>query len=165
MQWQSTGVRSRSTGPVRVLPVIDRSAWLLLCGAFATGISACDATKPLEVEKDATGGIHQVLDLSDAEPHQHDTILIRSAVHNASREPVDLVVHEFCLEIGGTAELADPAEFRFDCETFRRPLLPGDSLVEFEERVVLSPPGTYSLQVRQLVSPDVEVEVELRVRG
>ena len=120
---------------------------------------------PLEVRQEAPGGLLQVLHVSDTVPQRGDTLYFQSTVYNVADSTVTLHAKLACLDITGDLSMVDPVHFRVsECGSEIRPLIAGDSLIEGALRVVLSPPGSYTIWVRHLLEPDVSIEVPVRVK-
>ena len=91
-----------------------------------------------------------------------DTLRIESTLRNVSDKPVD-ITHVVCeLDIEGI-ETMSPLILCF-AYSIDGTLAPGEQVASRLERVITSPAGKYTIQVRHLLDPDVWVPAEITVR-
>ena len=91
-----------------------------------------------------------------------DTLQLESTLRNVSDKPVD-ITHVVCeLDFEGIETLAP----FIACAAYSvsGTLAPGAEVTGRLQRVITSPPGRYTISVRQLLDPSVWVPAELTVR-
>lgn len=108
-------------------------------------------------------GLEQTVRLTPAEPAPGDTLDIASLVVNQTAAPVDVASRICGLDLETSLRLTDPF-VRCAGYSMQGALAPGDRIQGFDRRVVAGPPGTYTLRLRHLLSPDVWVDVPVTVR-
>lgn len=144
-------------GPVRLTH--PATLVTLLAGAVA-----CRSTESLPPGAPllAARGLEQVVRLDPAEPTQGQEVHIVSVVTNRATDSVAAVSRICGLDLAGDVTLVMNY---MRCAGYSQSirLAPGDSVTGTDMRVVGSPPGRYTLRVRQLLDPDAWVDVPLIV--
>ena len=110
----------------------------------------------------ARPAITQSLKLLNPGLRRGDTLRLESTLRNVSDKPVD-ITHVVCeLDLEGIETMAP----FILCAAYsvRGTLAPGQEVTGRLERVVTSPPGRYTITVRQLLEPSVWVPAELTIR-
>lgn len=107
---------------------------------------------------EARAPLEQVVRLAPASPSSGGTLRITSTIYNRGAAPVDLSTRTCGLDIKGDLALSGSLLM---CAAFSRQLTlsPSDSVSAFDARVVASPPGAYTLRVRQALHPERWVAV------
>ena len=102
------------------------------------------------------------LHLTPAQPDSGQEVHILSVVTNRSAGPVAVESRICGLDLAGNVALVMNY---VRCAGYSQSvvLAPGDSVTGSDMRVVSSPPGSYTLLVRQLVQPSAWVEVPVVV--
>jgi len=108
-------------------------------------------------------GLEQTVWLTPAVPASGDQLQIVSVVTSRSADSVALTSRICGLDTGRDVVLVTA---RMACAGYslQVALAPGDSLAGGDVRVVASPAGRYTLRVRQLLAPQVWLDVPLVVR-
>lgn len=114
----------------------------------------------------ATGArapLDQVVRIAPASPGSGGTLRITSTIYNRGAAPVDLSTRTCGLDTEGDLTLSGSLLM---CAAFSRrvTLSPSDSVSAFDARVVASPPGRYTLRVRQALDPERWVAVPVVIR-
>lgn len=157
---------------------LARAAWryakFARVGAAALLMLGCDGSGPLQPEFDAaTGefrlasrrhpGLLQIIRLMPLEPATGDTLRIQALLTNRGSRGIYVETRSCGLSHRGTLVLR---YFEGRCTAFSssRTLAPGDTVRGFEQMIVESPAGTYSLDVQHLVDPALWVPLTITVR-
>lgn len=92
-------------------------------------------------------------------------ITIRSVIVNTSSVAQEVQSRECGFDYAGTLRLSGPPHV-LKCMAYsgRRRIAPGDSVAGADLMRVKSPPGTYELRVRHLLTPETWVPVRVTVR-
>jgi len=129
---------------------------------LATLGARCDTTP--SAAKDL--GFVQTVRIEPAEPHTGDKITIRTVVTNPGSNPKDGTFMACALGFGGDLALSEvPETARCAAVSFERQLAPGESVEGVDTKVVDSPAGTYSLEVRYVINPAMSQTITVRVLG
>lgn len=135
------------------------AAALLAAGTLA----ACASTTEPAAERlpgpststtvERTGaGIVQRVTITPARPATGDTVTFRSVLVNRGPAPAE-VEHVVCgLDFAENRVLADPF-IRCLAYSVTTRLAVGDSVVQYDQRVVAAAPGTYTLRATHLLKP------------
>jgi hypothetical protein len=145
---------------------------LLLLPAALLGLAACDDLDPFEPGWDeeldsyvvtvrTSQGLRQEVRISEIEPFPGDTILIESVVTNRSTSPLTVELRTCGLDLQGDLALAFTPNCRGYSEQIT--LRPGEVRLQWQEAVVRSRPGRYTLRVRHLLEPETWVRLRVEV--
>lgn len=145
---------------------------ILLCASLAP--VACDSGRLAQPRVDVVGGVYVVtlspgvvleqrLSVAPSEPLPRQSLRIESWLRNASRLPVQGAWSICGLHLQHAEQFLD-ITVRCGGYSAHGVLAPGDSV--FDRRDILAPelPGTYQLEVRQLVEPSVWIPLTVVVR-
>lgn len=114
------------------------------------------------VQEPAGSGLIQTVRVTPATTVRGDTITVYSVVHKRTGTAVEVHSRICDLDLGGDLAVEDPFG-RCAGYSMQNTLSPGDSVVAATQRVVESGPGTFTLRVRHLITPDVWVPVRIDV--
>ena len=134
--------------------------------ALLSGILGCRSTEsfaPGGLRQVTVQGLEQTVQLTPAQPDSGQEVHILSVVTNRSAGPVAVESRICGLDLAGNVALVMNY---VRCAGYSQSvvLALGDSVTGSDMRVVSSPPGSYTLLVRQLVQPSAWVEVPVVVR-
>jgi hypothetical protein len=132
-------------------------------GVALLGCNAAQSLAPTAARQLIAPGLQQTVRLIPAVPASGDQIQIVSVVTNRSADSVAVTSRICGLDTAGDLVLVTA---RMACAGYglQVALAPGDSVAAGDVRVVASPPGRYTLRVRQLLAPPVWLDVPLVVR-
>lgn len=141
-------------------PILATTSAVLL-----TGILGCRSTESLApggLRQVTVQGLEQTVQLIPVEPQSGQGLRIVSVVANRSSGPVTVESRMCGLDITGNLALVMNYA---RCAAYSRSLVlaAGDTVTGSDIRVVSSPPGQYTVLVRQLVQPEAWVEVPVVV--
>jgi hypothetical protein len=107
--------------------------------------------------------LEQVVRLAPASPTGGGTLRITSTIYNRGPTTVDLSTRTCGLDTNGDLALSGSLLM---CAAYSRQvtLEPSDSVSAFDARVVSSPPGHYTLRVRQALDPERWVELPVVIQ-
>jgi hypothetical protein len=108
------------------------------------------------------GPLLQRVTVEPGRPGRGDTIMVRSVLLNQGSAPVSQTSTICGLHLAGTLAFDDPF-FRCAGYSMSGDLATGDSLVDGRLVVVTSPPGSWVLEVRQLLEPSAWLRVNVEV--
>ena len=146
----------------------------LVLGLLLLGGTACEEEAPLEPLSgvdDAVvaetemedAGIREVLEVHPQEASPGDTLVLRSTVAYEGSEPARLESRLCGLDLRSEGMELAPVTA---CDGFSRSRLvsPGDTFHQEEQAVVEGGDGSYEVEVRHLLDPEVWSSFHLRVR-
>lgn len=133
-----------------------------LCVALL-GCNAAQSLAPGVAHQLIAPGLEQTVRLTPAVPTSGGQLQIVSVVTNRSADAVAVTSRICGLDTGGDVVLVTA---RMACAGYsvQITLAPGDSVAGGDVRVVASPAGRYTLRVRQLLAPQLWLDVPLVVR-
>jgi hypothetical protein len=137
-------------------PVAAMAAAALACGAPA-------APGPSVVRQVSVQGLEQTVQVIPGQPMAGREVQILSVVSNRGSSSVAVQSRMCGLDLAGDVALV-MNYLRCAAYSMSGQLAPGDSVTDGDMRVVSSPPGHYTLRVRQLLQPETWVEIPLDVR-
>jgi hypothetical protein len=134
--------------------------------ALVAGVLACRSAEPFGLNGGGqltAQGLEQTVQLIPAQPVSGQEVQIVSVVTNRSSGPVPVDSRICGLDITGNVALVVNY---MRCAGYSQSvvLASGDSVTGSDMRVVSSPPGQYTVRVRQLIQPEAWVEVPVVVR-
>ncbi|HYK83627.1 MAG TPA: hypothetical protein VEU55_10840 [Gemmatimonadales bacterium] len=132
-------------------------------GLSVPGCTAAPPTAPGVAHLLLAQGLEQTVQLTPAEPARGDQLSIVSVVTNRTADSAALTSRICGLDTAGDLGLVTA---RLACAGYSvsATLASGASITGADVRVVASPPGRYTLRVRQLLVPEAWVEVPVVVR-
>jgi hypothetical protein len=136
------------------------------------GLAGCGELAPFEPDWDedldsfvvtvhTSQGLRQEVRISEIQPFPGDTIVIESVVTNRSSSPQTVELRVCGLDLQGDLALA----FTPNCRGYSEwiTLRPGEVRLQWQEAVVRSRPGSYTIRVRHLLDPETWVRLRVDV--
>lgn len=136
---------------------------LAALAAAALSCRAPAAPGPSVVRQVSAQGLEQTVQVVPGQPVQGQEVQILSVVANRGPSSVAVQSRMCGLDLAGDVALVMNS-LRCAAYSMSGQLAPGDSVTDSDTRVVSSPPGHYTLRVRQLLQPETWVEIPLDVR-
>jgi hypothetical protein len=154
--------------------VIPRLIAIALLIAPTVIVSACADSEPLRPGFDAATGqfrlaspwrpqLLQIVRLTPLNPAPGDTLRFEAFLINRGNRGIYVETRTCGLNTRGTLSLRD-VFFRCAAYSAEGTLAPGDTMRGFEQLLVVSAAGTYSLDVQHLVDPALWVPLTITVR-
>lgn len=135
-----------------------------ICLVLLGLVSACQSDRASSNLAGLRGlRIEQSVRLTPDSPTSNRVVTIASAIISHEASPLDVTSRTCGLDVAGDLDLGGSLLM---CAAFSRrtTLTPSESLTAFDARVVTSPPGRYTLRVRQLLDPEHWTEVPVVVK-